>query len=112
MSLLVDLFGYLSIILHGLTIVSQSMLLGGVLFLVFLARPFAADLANGAAIRRRTAVIAAAAGLALLVCEGLNVAMQTALLVDTVDLPVWNVLGANFALHAEQSLTNEQTSYS
>ena len=39
MSLLVDLFGYLSIIVHGLTIVSQSSAIGGVLFLVFLARP-------------------------------------------------------------------------
>ncbi len=43
MSLLVDLFGYLSIVLHGLTILAQSMALGGVLFLVLLARPFAPD---------------------------------------------------------------------
>ena len=40
--LLIDLFGYLSIILHGLTIVAQSMALGGVFFIAFLARPFAA----------------------------------------------------------------------
>ena len=37
MALLVDLFGYLSIVIHGLTIVAQSMMLGGVIFLVFLA---------------------------------------------------------------------------
>ena len=47
MSLLVDLFGYLSILLHGLTIVAQSMALGGALFLVFLARPFQASLPDG-----------------------------------------------------------------
>ena len=41
MDLLVDLFGYLSIIVHGLTILSQSMALGGVLFLILLARPVA-----------------------------------------------------------------------
>ncbi len=41
MELLVDLFGYLSIVLHGLTIVAQSMALGGVLFLVPLGRPLA-----------------------------------------------------------------------
>jgi putative copper resistance protein D len=29
MSLLIDLFGYLSIVLHGLTIVAQSMAVGG-----------------------------------------------------------------------------------
>ncbi len=44
MDLLVDLFGYLSIIVHGLTILSQSMALGGVLFLAFLARPLAPKL--------------------------------------------------------------------
>ena len=44
MALLVDLFGYLSIIIHGLTIIAQSMALGGVLFLVLLARPLAARL--------------------------------------------------------------------
>ena len=47
MSLLVDLFGYLSIVLHGLTIVAQSMALGGVLFLVLLARPFEHELGAG-----------------------------------------------------------------
>ena len=36
MELLIDLFGYLSIIVHGLTILAQSMALGGVLFLVLL----------------------------------------------------------------------------
>ena len=30
MELLVDLFGYLSIVVHGLTILTQSMTLGGV----------------------------------------------------------------------------------
>ena len=39
MQLLVDLFGFLSIIMHGLTIVGQAMALGSVLFLVFLVRP-------------------------------------------------------------------------
>ena len=39
MSLLVDLFGYLAIIIHGLVIVGQSVAIGSVLFLVCLARP-------------------------------------------------------------------------
>ena len=48
MALLVDLFGYLSVVLHGLTIVAQSMALGGVLFLLLLVAP-----ARRAAGRRR-----------------------------------------------------------
>src|SRR3978361_771488 len=59
-SLLIDLFGYLSIVLHGLTITAQSMMLGGVLFLVFLARPLGADVGMaGGSIQAGTARIAA-----------------------------------------------------
>ena len=47
MALLLDLFGYLSVIVHGLTIVAQSMALGGALFLVALARPFERELVPG-----------------------------------------------------------------
>ena len=99
MALLVDLFGYLSIVLHGLTIVAQSMALGGVFFLVLLARPFSERLGPaGVAVREGTARLAAWSAVALLICEALTVAMQAAVLVDTVDLSVGNVLGANFAV--------------
>ena len=97
MSLLVDLFGYLEIVLHGLVILSQSMALGGVLFLLLLARPLAPQLPGGRAIAQRTAVIAGWAALGLVLCEGLTIALQTAVLTDTVDLSVWQVLGADFA---------------
>jgi copper resistance protein D len=95
-SLLVDLFGYLGILVHGLAIVSQSMALGGVFFLIFAARPFAASL--GSDIVRRTARIAAFSALALVGVEALNIAMQTAVLTSTVDLSVGDALGADYAL--------------
>ncbi len=98
MSLLVDLFGYLSTVLHGVTIVAQSMALGGVLFLLFLARPFQASLPDGAGLARRTAVIAGWSAVALVACEGLTVAMQSAVLMDTLGLPALGVVGANFAV--------------
>ena len=98
MSLLVDLFGYLEIILHGLVILSQSMALGGVLFLLLLARPLAAALPGGGVIPRQTALVAGWAALALVLCEGLTLGLQTAVLMDTVDLSVWQVLGAHFAI--------------
>ncbi len=98
MSLLVDLFGYLSIILHGLVIAAQSMALGGVVFLLFLARPFADGLPDGAGLVRRTAVIAGWAAIGLAVGEGLTVAMQTAVLMSTLDLPFASVVGASFAV--------------
>ena len=97
MSLLVDLFGYLEIVIHGLVILSQSMALGGVLFLVFLARPFGGDLPGGDRILRRTARIAGWSAVALVVCEGLTIALQASVLIQTVDLSLGNVLQAAFA---------------
>jgi putative copper resistance protein D len=95
-ALLVDLFGYLGILLHGLVIVSQSMALGGTLFLVFAARPFAAQL--GPEILRRTGQIAMVSALCLVMVEGLNIALQTAVLASTLDMPAGDILTANFAV--------------
>ena len=98
MALLIDLFGYLSIVLHGLVIVAQSMAVGGVLFLLALARPFAASLPDGATLVRRTALIAGWSALGLAAGEALTVAMQSAVLTDTLDVPLTGVLGAAFAV--------------
>ncbi len=96
MNRLVDLIGYIGILLHGCVIVSQSMALGGTVFLVLLARPFAIQL--GPDILRRTASIAAWSAAALVGIEALNVGLQMAVLVTTLDLPLSNVVQANFAL--------------
>ncbi len=98
MALLIDLFGYLSIILHGLTIAAQSMALGGVLFLIGLARPFAATLPDGAGLVRRTAVAAGWSALALVACELLAVGLQVAVLMGSVNLGLIQALTAQFAV--------------
>lgn len=98
MTLLVDLFGYLSIVLHGLVIVAQSMAVGGALFLLGLALPFAATLPDGAGLVRRTAGIAAWSALALAAGEAITVAMQVAVLMATLELPLSGVVGASFAV--------------
>ena len=99
MALLIDLFGYLSIVLHGLTVTAQSMALGAVLFLALLARPLAPAIgAQASPILHGTVRIAAWSALALVLCEATTVALQTAVLVGTVDLPIGDILGANFAV--------------
>jgi putative copper resistance protein D len=99
MDLLVDVFGFLSIIVHGLTILSQSVALGAVLFLVFLARPLAPRLSRtGQGIAAGTARIAGYAALALLASEVVTVALQAAVLMDTVDLTLRQTLTAAFAV--------------
>jgi putative copper resistance protein D len=99
MALLIDLFGYLSIILHGLTIIAQSMALGGVLFLILLGRPFEAELgAVGVSIRRGTRRIAWWSALALVGCEAATIALQGAVLAGTVDLDLGEIMSAQFAV--------------
>ncbi|GAC1343703.1 MAG: CopD family protein [Acetobacteraceae bacterium] len=96
MSLLIDLFGYLSIVVHGLTIVAQSVALGGLLFLVLLARPFASGLREGAELARRVARLAGWSAVGLVICETLTLGMEAAVLVSTLDLGIGGVLGATF----------------
>ncbi|GLQ48162.1 copper resistance protein [Dyella lipolytica] len=98
MELLVDLFGYLSIILHGFVIVAQSMTLGGVLFLVFLLRPFVNVLAQGAELERRVARLTMYSAVGLAVAELLGTALQVSVLMSTVDLSFFDVMQAPFAV--------------
>jgi putative copper resistance protein D len=92
---LVDLFGYIGIILHGLVILSQSIALGGAIFLILVARPFVAEL--GAGLVRRIARLAAWSAAGLVAAELINVGLQAGILMATVDLPLGNVLQADFA---------------
>jgi copper resistance protein D len=96
LELLIDVFGYLSIVVHGLTILAQSIALGGVLFLVLLARPLAETL--GAAIASRAARIAAWGMVGLVAAEAATVALQSAAVIASVGIGLDNVLGAHFAI--------------
>jgi putative copper resistance protein D len=99
MGLLLDLFGYLSVILHGFTIVAQSMALGGVVFLAALALPLEPELDEvGTEIRRRAARLTRWAALALVGCEAGTIWLQGAVLVGTVELSWFDVLHAEFAV--------------
>ena len=99
MQLLVDVFSYLSIILHGVTIVGQATALGSVLFLVFLARPRAWMIgATGAAVISDTIRIARWAILGLVASEIAATSMQLAVLVSTTGLDLGEAIGAHFAI--------------
>ena len=98
MALLIDLFGYLSVLVHGLVIAAQSMALGGAVFLVFLARPFADAVPDGHGLARRTGRIAGWAAVALVTLELVKLAMQAAVLTDTLGVAPATTLGANYAV--------------
>ena len=97
-TLLVDLFGYLSVILHSLVIVAQSMTLGGLLFLVLLLHPLAHTLPNGDELQQRVVRLTRFSAFGLIVAELATTALQVCVLVVTVDLPLSNVLQAAFAV--------------
>jgi copper resistance protein D len=94
--LLIDLFGYLSIIVHGLTILAQSIAVGGVLFLVLLARPLLPLIGTG--VTRRTASLAAWSAVGLAAAVTATVALQAAVLVGSVDIGIIASLTSNAAL--------------
>ena len=96
MELLIDLFGYLSIIVHGFTILAQSMALGGVLFLLLLARPLLPVIGTG--VGRRTATLAGWSALGLAAAETATLALQAAVLIGTVNISVFSALTSHSAL--------------
>ncbi len=98
MSLLVDLFGYLAIIIHGLVIAGQSVAVGSVLFLVCLARPLGWMAGpTGGAVEDDTLRMIGWGSLGLVLAEALRLGLDAAVLIGTVDLTIPEVLTAAFA---------------
>lgn len=98
MALLLDLFGFLSVILRGLVLATQSLVIGGIIFLALLLRPGLAELGAGGADaleRCRRLLLWCALGFAA--AEGAFVLLQSLALVGTVDIPLGEALGADFA---------------
>ncbi len=96
MELLVDLFGYLTIILHGFGISAQAIAIGSTLFLTFLVQPGRALLRD--ALGRDIARLAGWAAVGLVAAEAAGLAVRAAVLASTLDISAFDALGAQFAL--------------
>jgi putative copper resistance protein D len=94
---LVDIFGYLTVLLSAGTLIGQSLLLGGVVFMYYIARPGAGAPAGALqpvqAIARRCLRIAA---ICLAVVEALYLYINSAVVMATAEIPFREVTGANF----------------
>jgi putative copper resistance protein D len=100
-TLLVDLFGYLSIVIHGLTIIAQSVMLGSLLFLLVLLRPLAGQLGPaGDQLRRDTVRLSVGAAIGLAAAETAGLGLQGSVLMATVGLSPADIAGASFAMAA------------
>lgn len=101
MTLLLDVFGFLSVVLRGITLTAQSLTLGGIAFLALLARPLAPGLGNsGIEMLRRSGTILFWSAVGFAVAEGLTLLLQTAVLMGTLGISAWEAAGAGFA-HAD-----------
>lgn len=96
MALLFDLLGYLTVVLHGVVAAAQAVAIGGVVFVIALARPLASRI--GEEVGRDAARVIAWAALVMAGCEAVKLGLQMALLTDTVGLSLGEALGATFAL--------------
>jgi copper resistance protein D len=98
MALLLDIFGFLSVVLRGILLTTQSLTIGGIVFLGLLARPLQAELGSGGAEAfercRRLLVWSA---LAFALTELGVVLLQSLALAGTVEISLGNALGADFA---------------
>jgi len=99
MTLLLDLFGFLSVVLRGLTLTAQSLTVGGIAFLLLLAGPLAGEIgAAGAGIIKRSRTLLGWSSIALALVAAISVLIEAMILADTVGLTAGETLGAGFVL--------------
>ncbi len=96
---LVDIFGYLSVLLRAGTLIGPSFLLGGLLFMYWIARP-APQVSTDALERVRTRLrrMFRVAAIALAVVQLLYLYVDSAVLMATAEIGLRDVVGANFFL--------------
>jgi putative copper resistance protein D len=99
MALLLDLFGFLSVVLRGLTLTAQSLTVGGIAFLLLLARPLAGEIGvAGVVVIKRSRTLLGWSAIALALVAAVSVFIEGAILADTVGLTASETLGAAFVL--------------
>jgi putative copper resistance protein D len=98
MATLLDIFAFLSVVIRGAVLVTQSFVVGGIAFLL-LMRGVAKELgADGEHLEVRARKFLFWSALAFTLAELAVVGVQCAVLMGTVDLELADVVGAGFAL--------------
>src|SRR5262245_54192476 len=93
MKLLLDLFGFLDVVLRGLTLVAAASTVGGVAFLCFVAAPvFASD----DPLRAQIARLMRWCAVALCVVAVATTAADVGMVAEAVAVPLRDALGVDF----------------
>jgi putative copper resistance protein D len=98
LSTLFDIFGFLSVVLHGLELVVQSVLLGSVAFMLLVVAPDANAERDARAVCagcRRVIQVAAVSAIAVVAAA---TAVNAAVLATTLAVPWYEVAGARFVV--------------
>jgi putative copper resistance protein D len=101
MTLLLEVFAFLAVVMRGAASVAQAVAIGGSLFLIAIALPLRSALgAAGSAIDARTRFGIACAALALGAIEAITAGAKILMLADTTGIAIAEAAGADFALAA------------
>jgi putative copper resistance protein D len=95
MARLLQVFGFLSVLFRGATLTFQSLAIGGIVFLVFVVRRAKED---SAALQQACLRWIRRAAIALAVMQISYVLANSMILRQSADMPLREVLGANFVL--------------
>jgi putative copper resistance protein D len=96
MQQLVDLFGFLSVILRAGTLVFQSLLLGGVVFVLWVSRNTPGDTAQRARMESSSWLLLRISIIGLIVFQTAYLYVNSAVLMTTAEIGFGGVVGANF----------------
>ncbi|MEI7610771.1 MAG: CopD family protein, partial [Rhodospirillaceae bacterium] len=97
MALLFDIFGFLTVLMDGAAMVALAFTLGGVSFLMFLARPLAGSLGDvGEQLLGRTRTILVWSAFSLAVVAGGRAFLEATVLAGTLDTSLTEAMGAMF----------------
>ncbi|MGJ4926186.1 copper resistance D family protein [Bradyrhizobium sp. HKCCYLS2038] len=98
MALFLDIFGYLSVVLRGLTLLAQSFTIGGLAFQLLLLRPLQGELsADAIVVGKRSQLVLRRSAIAWVAAIIAALAVNMAALTGTLDLPLREAAGADFA---------------
>ena len=95
---LVDLFGFLSVILRAGTLVFQSLLLGGIVFVLWIARGAPGNPESIEKMQSGSWTLLRFSTIGLIVMQALYLYVNSAVLMTTAEIGFRAVIGANFFL--------------
>lgn len=105
MQQLVDLFGFLSVILRAGTLVFQSLLLGGVVFVLWVSRSTPGDTAERTRMERSSWLLLRLSIIGLIVFQIAYLYVNSAVLMVSAEIGLSGVVGANFFISGSVVLT-------